>query len=108
MNINNNKTFKICYPFPDEWGSAYPKFIVLFRFACYYAIPLFIIGIFYVLIAKHLIHAANHCPGEIQGAKRQVIRKTIKKLLSYQPQQAAFETIQTVIYAFAYPNPEQI
>lgn len=47
----------------------------MLRFACYYAIPLSIIGIFYVLIAKHLIHSASHVPGEIQGAQRQVISK---------------------------------
>lgn len=73
MDISNNVTFKICYPFPEEWGPNYPKLIVMFRFACYYAIPLFIIGIFYVLIAKHLIHSASNVPGELQGAQRQVI-----------------------------------
>lgn len=72
---NSNLTFKICYPFPDDLGPFYPKFIVMMRFACYYAIPLFIIGIFYVLIAKHLIHSASHCPGEMQGAQRQVINR---------------------------------
>lgn len=72
----NNMTIKVCYPFPEEWGPNYPKVIVLFRFACYYAIPLFIIGIFYVLIAKHLIH--SHVPGEIQGSlNRQVITNVI-------------------------------
>lgn len=73
MDVNNNVTFKICYPFPEEWGPDYPKLIVMLRFACYYAIPLFIIGIFYVLIAKHLIYSASHVPGELQGAQRQVI-----------------------------------
>lgn len=72
MDVNNNITFKICYPFPEEWGPNYPKIIVMFRFGCYYAIPLFIIGIFYVLIAKHLIYSASHVPGEMQGAQRQV------------------------------------
>lgn len=72
---HSNITFKICYPFPDDLGPFYPKIIVMLRFACYYAIPLFIIGIFYVLIAKHLIHSASHVPGEIQGAQRQVIKR---------------------------------
>lgn len=81
MDVNNNVTFKICYPFPEEWGPNYPKLIVMFRFACYYAIPLFIIGIFYVLIAKHLIYSASHVPGELQGAQRQVIMNNNSVLL---------------------------
>lgn len=71
--VINKEVINICYPFPDELGKNYAKFIVLFRFCCYYAIPLFIIGIFYALIAKHLIHSASHVIGEIQGAQRQVI-----------------------------------
>lgn len=45
--------------------------MVLLRFLVYYAIPLVIIGVFYVLIARHLMYAAN-VPGEMQGAVRQV------------------------------------
>lgn len=56
----------------------------MMRFAFYYAIPLFVIGVFYVLIAKHLIHSASHVPGEIQGAQRQVMNKlNVFDLLSY-------------------------
>lgn len=68
-----NITFEICYPFPEEWGKTYAKSIVLCRFLFYYAIPLLIISIFYILIAKHLMHSANHVPGELQGTERQVI-----------------------------------
>jgi hypothetical protein len=57
-----------------EFGKNYARLIVTFRFLCYYAIPLFVIGIFYALIAKHLIYAASHVPGEIHhNAQRQVI-----------------------------------
>jgi hypothetical protein len=72
MEVTNNITIHICYPFPEEFGENYPKIIVMFRFLCYYAIPLFIIGVFYVLIAKHLFYSAHNMPGEIQGAQRQV------------------------------------
>jgi bombesin receptor subtype-3 len=71
--VINKEVINICYPFPEEFGKGYAKIIVLFRFCVYYAIPLFIIGIFYALIAKHLIHSAKHVPGEKQGAQRQVI-----------------------------------
>ncbi|XP_058980951.1 neuropeptide CCHamide-1 receptor [Musca domestica] len=69
--VNSNKSFSLCYPFPEEWGWEYAKLMVLLRFLVYYAIPLVIIGVFYVLIARHLMYAAN-VPGEMQGAVRQV------------------------------------
>lgn len=65
-------TLHICYPFPSEWGEDYAKTIVLIKFLIYYAIPLFIIGVFYILIARHLIHSASNVPGETQGTMRQV------------------------------------
>ena len=72
--VINSEVINICYPFPAELGKGYARLIVTFRFLCYYAIPLFIIGIFYAMIAKHLIHAASHVPGEnFQGVQRQVI-----------------------------------
>lgn len=75
MNINKDVHINICYPFPEELGKNYARFIVTFKFLSYYAIPLSIIGIFYVLIAKHLIR--SHVPGEIQSAHRQVITSTM-------------------------------
>lgn len=71
MVINKNTSFNYCYPFPGEWGQEYAKTIVLAKFLVYYAIPLIVIGMFYVMIARHLIYSAN-VPGEIQGALRQV------------------------------------
>lgn len=71
MVINKNTSFNFCYPFPAEWGADYAKTIVLAKFLVYYAIPLIIIGIFYVMIARHLVYSAG-VPGEIQGAVRQV------------------------------------
>lgn len=72
MERGVNITFKICYPFPEEWGKSYAQTIVMGRFLFHYAIPLAIISVFYVLIAKHLMHSANHVPGELQGTERQV------------------------------------
>ncbi|XP_039955533.1 neuropeptide CCHamide-1 receptor [Bactrocera tryoni] len=71
VEINSNKSFALCYPFPQKWGVEYAKTMVLMRFLVYYAIPLCIIGAFYVLIARHLMYAAS-VPGEMQGAMRQV------------------------------------
>ncbi|KAI8124999.1 Neuropeptide CCHamide-1 receptor [Lucilia cuprina] len=71
VQINSSKSFSLCYPFPEEWGLEYAKIMVLLRFLVYYAIPLVIIGVFYALIARHLMYAAN-VPGEMHGAVRQV------------------------------------
>lgn len=71
MQVNKEKEFKFCYPFPEEWGPEYPKAMVLAKFLAYYAIPLMIIGIFYIMIAIHLAFGAS-VPGEMQGAMRQV------------------------------------
>uniref|UniRef100_A0A182FTD1 G-protein coupled receptors family 1 profile domain-containing protein n=1 Tax=Anopheles albimanus TaxID=7167 RepID=A0A182FTD1_ANOAL len=70
--INKDVSFYFCYPFPEEWGPQYARGIVLGKFLIYYAVPLFIIGIFYALIARHLIHSAKHVPGEMQGTVRQI------------------------------------
>ncbi|XP_065368195.1 neuropeptide CCHamide-1 receptor [Calliphora vicina] len=71
VEINSSKSFSLCYPFPEAWGLEYAKIMVLLRFLVYYAIPLVIIGVFYALIARHLMYAAN-VPGEMHGAVRQV------------------------------------
>uniref|UniRef100_A0A182QV95 G-protein coupled receptors family 1 profile domain-containing protein n=1 Tax=Anopheles farauti TaxID=69004 RepID=A0A182QV95_9DIPT len=70
--VNKDVSFYFCYPFPDEWGPQYARGMVLGKFLVYYAVPLFIIGIFYALIARHLIHSAKHVPGEMQGTVRQI------------------------------------
>uniref|UniRef100_A0A182WF52 G-protein coupled receptors family 1 profile domain-containing protein n=1 Tax=Anopheles minimus TaxID=112268 RepID=A0A182WF52_9DIPT len=70
--VNKDVSFYFCYPFPDEWGPQYARGMVLGKFLIYYAVPLFIIGIFYALIARHLIHSAKHVPGEMQGTVRQI------------------------------------
>uniref|UniRef100_A0A1B0BUC5 G-protein coupled receptors family 1 profile domain-containing protein n=1 Tax=Glossina palpalis gambiensis TaxID=67801 RepID=A0A1B0BUC5_9MUSC len=69
--INSNKSFSTCYPFPEEWGQDYAKTMILLRFLVYYAVPLIIISVFYILIARHLMFTA-HVPGEMQGAVRQI------------------------------------
>ncbi|KAI9552878.1 putative allatostatin B receptor [Daphnia sinensis] len=45
----------ICYPFPSEFGPAYPKMIVASRFLLHYCLPLLLIGTFYTVMARHLL-----------------------------------------------------
>lgn len=61
----------MCLDLQEEFGPGYPKAIVLAKFLVYYAIPLVIIGLFYIMIAIHLAYGAG-VPGEMQGAMRQV------------------------------------
>ncbi|XP_062133433.1 LOW QUALITY PROTEIN: neuropeptide CCHamide-1 receptor [Drosophila sulfurigaster albostrigata] len=71
LGINHEKSIVYCYPYPVEWGKNYAKIMVMLHFLVYYAIPLVIIAVFYVLIALHLMYSAS-VPGEMQGAVRQV------------------------------------
>lgn len=66
----------MCYPFPEQWGAEYARTIVLGRFLVYYAIPLAVIGVFYALMAHHLVLSVKNIPGELQLARRQVIKHT--------------------------------
>ncbi|KAI9552814.1 putative allatostatin B receptor [Daphnia sinensis] len=45
----------ICYPFPSEFGPAYPKMVVVSRFLLHYCLPLLFIGTFYTIMARHLL-----------------------------------------------------
>ncbi|XP_053204493.1 neuropeptide CCHamide-1 receptor-like [Panonychus citri] len=53
--ITPEKTISICYPFPASLGTNYAKFIVLTKFIILYALPLFIISVFYLAMARHLL-----------------------------------------------------
>lgn len=66
--------FLVCYPYPQEWGEGYPRAIVLMRFLVYYSLPLAVIALFYVLMARHLVLSTQNMPGEMQGTQRQVIK----------------------------------
>ncbi|XP_076679258.1 neuropeptide CCHamide-1 receptor-like isoform X3 [Andrena cerasifolii] len=67
FRVNKNVSFRACYPFPDEFGPNYSKTILVCRFFIYYAVPLSIIAVFYILMARHLMHSTRNIPGEMQG-----------------------------------------
>lgn len=98
MQINRKNSFNFCYPFRESWGKEGAKAIVLAKFLIYYAIPLIIIGLFYIMIARHLIYSAN-VPGEIQGALRQVSTHSINYLYSY-TECIAFEILSVQLTNF--------
>lgn len=81
--VYGKASFDICYPFPDKWKHfGYPKIIVLGKFIVYYVIPLFIIAVFYALMARHLLISTQNMPGEPRGQQRQVkARKKVAKMV---------------------------
>uniref|UniRef100_A0A0P5STW3 G-protein coupled receptors family 1 profile domain-containing protein n=1 Tax=Daphnia magna TaxID=35525 RepID=A0A0P5STW3_9CRUS len=54
----------ICYPFPPEFGPAYPKIVVASRLLIHYCLPLLVIGFFYTIMARHLIQSLQVIPGQ--------------------------------------------
>ncbi|KAK9507060.1 hypothetical protein O3M35_008884 [Rhynocoris fuscipes] len=75
-----SEQFEVCYPYPEEWGDTYARSMVMVKFLVYYAIPLTIIGCFYILMARHLVLSTRNMPGELQGQARQVrARKKVAK-----------------------------
>ncbi|XP_028175183.1 orexin receptor type 2-like [Ostrinia furnacalis] len=69
--VNPTTQFLVCYPYPPEWGENYPRTMVLIRFLVYYSLPLAVIALFYVLMARHLVLSTQNVPGEMQGTQRQ-------------------------------------
>ncbi|VVC95658.1 unnamed protein product [Leptidea sinapis] len=65
------KDFLVCYPYPVEWGEEYARLVVLLKFLIYYSMPLAVIALFYVLMARHLVLSTQNMPGEMQGTQRQ-------------------------------------
>ncbi|XP_053610947.1 neuropeptide CCHamide-1 receptor-like [Plodia interpunctella] len=70
--VNPTTQFLVCYPYPVDWGEKYPPTMVLIRFLVYYSLPLAVIALFYVLMARHLVLSTQNMPGEMQGTQRQM------------------------------------
>ncbi|KYN04927.1 Neuromedin-B receptor [Cyphomyrmex costatus] len=76
------RVFKACYPFPEEFGPNYPKVVLICRFFIYYIIPLSIIAVFYILMARHLMRSTRNILGEMQGQIKQIqARKKVAKMV---------------------------
>ncbi|XP_078619258.1 gastrin-releasing peptide receptor-like [Branchiostoma floridae x Branchiostoma japonicum] len=69
-----------CAPFPMEYKPLYPQAKALVQFTVMYCIPLITIGVFYVLIARHLILSARNMPCKNMSTVRQLeARKNVAK-----------------------------
>lgn len=84
-----NYNLQLCSPYPSSWGKWYQKFHVIFRFLIYFAIPLLIIGSFYVSMARILVLSGKHIPGEtpryggvrVAATKQTEARKKVARLV---------------------------
>ncbi|XP_071647120.1 neuromedin-B receptor-like [Temnothorax longispinosus] len=70
--LSGNHSILICNPFPEEFGDAYEKGMVLFKFLTYYVIPLCVIAGFYLGMAWHLALSTKNIPGELPSGNLHV------------------------------------
>lgn len=69
---NTNETFSACAPYPHA-GDLHPKIHSMSSFLILYVIPLLIISVYYIFIARSLIQSASNIPVEGNAhIKRQV------------------------------------
>ncbi|XP_023716015.1 neuropeptide CCHamide-1 receptor isoform X2 [Cryptotermes secundus] len=82
IQLEGNKTIKVCHPYPEKLGRKYVQIMVVIKFLSYYAIPLIIITFFYILMAHHLVLSTRNMPGEMQGQSTQIrARKKVAKMV---------------------------
>ncbi|XP_059393670.1 gastrin-releasing peptide receptor [Carassius carassius] len=72
-----NETFKACAPYPHA-GDMHPKIHSMASFLILYIIPLFIISVYYVFIARSLILSAINMPAEGNAHIRRQIESRIR------------------------------
>lgn len=72
-----NETFKTCAPYPHA-GDLHPKIHSMASFLILYIIPLFIISVYYIFIARSLIESAINMPVEGNAHIRRQVSAMVK------------------------------
>ncbi|XP_042622465.1 gastrin-releasing peptide receptor-like [Cyprinus carpio] len=72
-----NETFKACAPYPHA-GDLHPKIHSMASFLILYIIPLFIIAVYYIFIARSLIQSATNMPVEGKAHIRRQIESRMR------------------------------
>uniref|UniRef100_A0A673L9E0 Gastrin-releasing peptide receptor n=1 Tax=Sinocyclocheilus rhinocerous TaxID=307959 RepID=A0A673L9E0_9TELE len=72
-----NETFKACAPYPHA-GDLHPKIHSMASFLILYIIPLFIIAVYYIFIARSLIQSAINMPVEGNAHIRRQIESRMR------------------------------
>lgn len=70
---HTNESFKTCAPYPHS-GDLHPKIHSMASFLIFYIIPLFIISVYYVFIARSLMKSAINLPVEGKMPIRRQVR----------------------------------
>lgn len=60
----NNTFIDVCLIYPREWPDWYARYHTLFRFIIFFLVPMMIIGIFYLLMARILVKSSREIPCE--------------------------------------------
>ncbi|KAK7058728.1 7 transmembrane receptor (rhodopsin) [Halocaridina rubra] len=83
VNVNDDRSFSVCYPYPEYLPEWYARANVLTKSIIYYFLPLIIIGTFYLLMALHLL--SSNVPGESHVFHKQIRtrRKVAKVVLCF-------------------------
>ncbi|XP_014662714.1 PREDICTED: neuromedin-B receptor-like [Priapulus caudatus] len=79
----------VCYPYPLDWQTWYPKLHTFWKFLIYFLIPMVIISTYYSLMAKNLMLSTQNMPGEKaekgsgaqHAAKQMEARKKVAKMV---------------------------
>ncbi|XP_059483796.1 neuropeptide CCHamide-1 receptor [Neocloeon triangulifer] len=108
FQVSPTQTIRVCYPWAEEWGANFPRQIVTVRFVVFYLAPLSVIGVFYALMARHLLISARRgLPGEAHAQTRQAAarKKVAKTVLAFVVVFAVCFLPQHVFLLWFYHNP---
>ncbi|XP_026471582.1 neuropeptide CCHamide-2 receptor-like [Ctenocephalides felis] len=92
LNNVTNHTICVCSPFPQgPYEEIYAKYNVVTKAMIYYVVPLAVIAVLYILMARRLQQAARQMPGELAGpqsraqarARRHVARMVLVFVLVF-------------------------
>ncbi|KAH8413642.1 hypothetical protein KR222_002541 [Zaprionus bogoriensis] len=78
---NGNSTIRVCSPFSTK---SYGKYMVVAKASIYYLLPLSIIGVLYIMMAKRLHISARDMPGEqlsIQSRSQARARRHVARMV---------------------------
>ena len=78
---SNHSHIVYCTPHPSSWGMLYVHTHVLLHFLLYYLVPLTIIGMMYLLMARTLIKSSRNIPGEGQTPRQLQSRKKVARMI---------------------------
>ena len=87
VTIDASRYLEFCKEDPPTWGEEYPKYIITARFVVYFALPIVVIAVFYILMARMLILSSKRMPCEgstktsSQLQKQTEARKKVAKLV---------------------------